>query len=193
MSATKTDNHNPEAKLELRRYFLKKYHADKPPRVMDCFQGGGVLWGTLSGEFKLGNYWGVDMKPKKGRLKVDSARILSQRGWMADVVDLDAYGSPWGHWMVLCETCDTSSITIFLTIGMVKQNGFAGMDASTAKMVGCLFRTEAPRTLLGRIITGTLPFALRHAQKHGLNAVEIVEAYPQKNARYIGMRLEKRT
>lgn len=192
VSATKTDNHNPEAKLELRRYFLRKYHADKAPRVMDCFQGQGLLWEKLSAEFKLANYWGVDMKPKKGRLKIDSARILSQRGWMADVVDLDAYGSPWGHWMQLCETCETDNVTIFLTIGMVKQNGFASMDSSMATMAGCVFKTKAPRTLLGRIVTGTLPFALRHAKERGLDALEIVEAFPQKNARYIGLRMEKR-
>jgi ubiquinone/menaquinone biosynthesis C-methylase UbiE len=62
---TKTDNHSPRVKLDLRRYFLKRYHAaGEPIRVMDCCQGSGVLWGQLRKEFDVAGYWGLDIKPK---------------------------------------------------------------------------------------------------------------------------------
>jgi hypothetical protein len=123
MNKTKTDNHNATAKLELRRYFLRKLvEADEPINVLDCFQGEGVLWNKLRSEFPVAGYWGVDVKPKKGRLKIDSARILEQPGWTQNVVDLDAYGSPWQHFLNLISTC-RHSVTVFLTIGMVKIGG----------------------------------------------------------------------
>lgn len=65
---TKTDKHYLVAKLLLRRHFLARCHAEKPPRVQDCLQCSGLLWLKLSREFPLDSYWGVDLKPKKGRL-----------------------------------------------------------------------------------------------------------------------------
>ena len=54
-TGTKTDNHSPGAKLLLRRHFLEKYHAAKPPRVLDCFQGSSLLWLRLGREFERGD------------------------------------------------------------------------------------------------------------------------------------------
>src|SRR5438067_975429 len=117
MSQTKTDNHNAAAKLALRRHFLRQLAAQgEAIQVLDCFQGEGVMWKTLRSEFPVAGYWGVDVKPKKGRLKIDSARILEQSGWTQNVVDLDAYGSPWKHFQNLIATCQ-HSVTVFLTIG----------------------------------------------------------------------------
>lgn len=67
--ATKTDNHNPAAKLALRRHFLRKYHAVGEIRVIDCCQGSAKLWTQLRKEFEIKSYWGVDVKPKAGRLR----------------------------------------------------------------------------------------------------------------------------
>lgn len=92
---TKTDNKDPSAKLELRRYFLRKYHAGEPIHVLDCCQATGFLWRTLRQEFPIASYWGLDLKPKKGRLQIDSTRVLEQNGWKQNVVDVDTYGSPW--------------------------------------------------------------------------------------------------
>src|SRR5438552_1243842 len=99
----KTDNHNLPAKLALRTYFLRKYHMQDVRRdaagatninVLDCCQATGKIWGTLQREFPLAGYWGVDVKPKKGRLTIDSVKILDQPGWTQNVVDVDTYGSP---------------------------------------------------------------------------------------------------
>lgn len=97
----KTDNKDPAAKLELRRHFLRTYHARGPVHVLDCCQATGFLWRTLRAEFAVTSYWGLDLKPKKGRLQLDSVRVLQQRGWNQNVVDVDTYGSPWKHWAAL--------------------------------------------------------------------------------------------
>ncbi|HZU48538.1 MAG TPA: hypothetical protein VFA16_15010, partial [Mycobacterium sp.] len=96
MAQTKTDNGNLEAKLGLRRHFLRRYHMENKPMVLDCCQGDGIIWRKLRQEFEC-DYWGVDVKPKRGRLSIDSVRILAQPGWPHDVLDIDTYGSPWRH------------------------------------------------------------------------------------------------
>jgi hypothetical protein len=190
MSA-KTDNHNPAAKLELRRYFLRKFHVEEPPSVLDCFQGSGLLWGQLRTEFRLGRYWGVDVKPKAGRLKIDSARILEQPGWTADVVDLDAYGSPWKHWCNLVRTFGGESLTVFVTIGMVRIAG-GNFDHAMMQMAGCKFHAlKVPNSLGVRLAERPTEFALAEAERNGLTATEMVEAFPQRNARYLGIRLTR--
>lgn len=188
----KTDNHNPEAKLALRRYFLQKYHVAKPPRVMDCFQGSGILWSQLANEFTMDAYWGMDIKPKPGRLKIDSARVLQQNGWSADIVDLDAYGSPWQHWMNLCRTFQGDAVTVFLTIGMVRVMG-GNFDNALLRLAGYTLSKRPPNSLGARLNDHALPFALGFAERNGLAVAEAVEAFPQKNARYIGIRLQNKS
>ena len=189
---TKTDNHNPAAKLMLRRHFLTKYHGDKPPRVLDCFQGSGLLWLKLSREFLLGSYWGVDLKPKKGRLKIDSSRILEQRGWEADVVDLDAYGSPWTHWRHLVRTFSGEAVTVFLTIGMVKVGG-GNFDRSVLDLTGCQFRElKLPKGLGVRLSDNAVAFALADAMANGLEPIEVQEGFPHSKARYLGVHLRRK-
>lgn len=188
-TSKKTDNHNMPAKLELRRHFLRKYHTRRPraPRVLDCCQAGGKIWAALRGEFQVETYWGVDLKPKKGRLKIDSVRILDQPGWREDVVDIDTYGSPWKHWMALLRHC-RHSVTVFLTIGMVRVGGgnydreLLGID---------LKRLELPNSLGARLTDMALRHALLAESRHKLKAVEIQEAESDGNARYIGIHLER--
>lgn len=186
----KTDNHNSGAKLELRRHYLRTYHGAGDARVLDCFQGGGKLWTTLQREFKLASYWGLDLKPRKGRLKLDSARVLDQRGWTENVIDLDAYGSPWKHYQALVRNAQTSC-TVFLTIGMVKIGG-GNFDRSILEMLGANFRKlKIPNSLGVRLGLHVLNHAAGYAKAHGLKMLDVQEAFPQRNARYIGMRLEK--
>lgn len=184
----KTDNHNPKVKLDLRRYFLRKYHADNPPSVFDCCQGSAVMWTQLQKEFAIGNYWGVDLKPKKGRLKIDSVRILQQPGWSFDVIDVDTYGSPWKHWIEILKNT-TKPVTVFLTIGKpILAAGGRSISRVELESVGLNFKH--------------LPSGLAvHAYAIALNAMlakslrcatitEAVEAVSTGNARYIGVRLE---
>src|SRR6266576_3131176 len=131
-SSLKTDNTSPAAKLELRRYFLRAYHATEPIHVLDCCQATGFLWRTLRKEFPLASYWGLDLKPKKGRLKLDSVRVLAQPGWPQNVVDVDTYGSPWKHWTALLPHV-TKPLTVFLTIGHAHR---LGIDSVTLETLG---------------------------------------------------------
>ena len=116
----KTDNHNLKAKVELRRHFLRLAKYDRPISVCDCFSGGEVIWGTLSKDFDIGEYLALDVKEKRGRLKLDSFRYLQNQQWHHDVVDLDAYGSPWRHFFEVCKRlaqCVSGQLLVFLTIG----------------------------------------------------------------------------
>lgn len=188
--AKKTDNSNLSAKLGLRRYFLRKYHADGDIRVLDCCQGQGVLWNTLRQEFDVASYWGTDIKQKKGRLKLDSARILSQPGWRENVIDIDTYGSPWKHWReVLANT--TSPTTVFLTRGSHSLQILNGYERS---ILGLEFSSPIPDALWPKL--RLIDMAIRYCVAtvcDGIIVTEAVEAVSAGTARYVGVRLEKAT
>ena len=190
-SGKKTDNHNPAAKLALRRHFLRKYHADEPIHVLDCFQAQGRLWSKLQQEFKVDSYWGVDIVPKKGRLAIDSARILDQPGWTQNVIDLDAYGSPWKHWLALLRH-GGHDLTVFLTIGMVKIGG-GNIDGALYPLLGLEFdRLQLPNSLAAKLHGLSINTALAQA----LRRFKVIEALEAKNSggncRYLGVRLQRR-
>lgn len=188
---TKTDNHDVRAKLELRRYFLRTYHLD-PPDVLDCCQGGGVLWKQLRKEFEVRSYWGVDVKRKKGRLKLDSVRILQQPGWPQNVVDVDTYGSPWKHWMAMLPNV-TQPITVFLTIGKGRQQQTI-LDKICLKAVGITeeLYSRLPPTLRREYIFGEMAIsALLTSGCDNVIMREVSEIVGHSGyARYIGVRLE---
>lgn len=191
MAATKkTDNANPAAKLALRRYFIAKYHAaEKPVRVLDCCQGAGKIWAGLAREFPIQS-WGLDLKPRAGRLKIDSARVLAAGGWAETVIDIDTYGSPWTHWLNLLDTC-AHPVTVFLTIGMLKVNG-GNFDHSMLEIAGLNFkRLEVPNNLGVRVSELSVATALHAPSRHGLRLGEAMEApNPGGSVRYLGLRLE---
>jgi len=109
----KTDNAHLEEKLLLRRYFLDKY-TSPGFSVIDCCAGSGHIWNALRLEYDC-KYWGMDVKQKNGRLRVKSERVLAS-GAIADVIDIDTYGSPWKHWFNLLPFISSQTI-VFLTIG----------------------------------------------------------------------------
>lgn len=184
--AKKTDNHDPRAKLDLRRYFLRKYHVDDPARVLDCCQGSGILWNRLREEFPVASYWGLDVKPKKGRLKLDSVRVLAQPGWDQNVVDCDTYGAPWDHWLALLPNV-TKPLTVFLT------DGWCNVTAMTchgfvrsALGLPC----AVPQVLAAQVNKAIGPlYALAESARFGVTIIEAVEHKNTHNTRYIGLRI----
>ena len=184
--AKQTDNHNPDAKLLLRKYFLEKYHADGSATVFNCCQGGGVMWNTIRKTHPVKSYWGVDLKEKKGRLKIDSIRIL-QQGLAQSVIDIDTYGSPWKHWFALLSKLNGPK-TVFLTIGSTMFKG--ATDGAVLAALGCVFtRLKLPETFYGRLDE----IGVNHALAMGADFAtlrEAVESVSTGNARYIGVRLE---
>lgn len=189
---TKTDNHNLPAKLALRRHFLRRYHADGALKVLDCCQASGRIWNELRREYSTAEYWGVDLKPKKGRLKVDSVRILEQAGWPQNVVDVDTYGSPWKHWNALLPNAP-DALTVFLTIGLVKMAG-GNYDRAILPALGITFRQlKLPQQFGVRLGELGVAACIAQARAHGFEIIECHEAANTGGtARYIGVRLERR-
>jgi len=186
VSTSKTDNHNVAPKLALRRYFLNKYHSDGSGSVMDCCQGGGIMWTELRKTNAIASYWGVDVKPKKGRLKLDSVRILQQRGWPQDVIDVDTYGSPWKHWFAIMQNIE-KPLTVFLTVGSTAFSG--STDKTILQTIGCVFSKQLPETICGRLSEFGTSYALAKAADF-CTIIEAVESVSDGNARYFGVRLE---
>lgn len=181
-----TDNGNLKAKLDLRRYFLGKYHADAPPRVFDACQGSGVIWTRLRSEFAVASYWGVDMKLAKGRLAVDSRRLLAA-GVPADVYDVDTWGSPWRHFEAILRTLKEAA-TVFLTLG--NQNSTAMNPASMGAQILSL-PPHTPPVLAAKIARKiAVRYHLTRCYEYGTIPVEIIEAIGGRTARYFGLRLQ---
>jgi hypothetical protein len=199
-----TDNARLNSKLELRRHFLRRYHArERPITVLECCQGRGVLWSHLAREFPV-RLWGLDLKPRRGRLKVDSTRILAAGGYSETVIDIDTYGYPWKHWSALLQTLDHPA-TIFLTVGSSK----LGCSEQTVHDVLGLSRLRpargepirfpcgtggapVPISLIPRIYDSALAAFFHQPSRAGLAPIEIQEALPAgQNARYFGLRLDR--
>jgi hypothetical protein len=186
---SKTDNGNLAAKLKLRRYFLQKYHVGERPAVLDCCQGQGKIWSALRQEFDI-DYWGVDVKPLKGRLKLDSVKILSQRGWPQTVIDVDTYGSPWRHWEAMLPNV-VRPIAVFLTVGALMYRRATDRYALAAMNIQ-FARLRLPETLCGRLSDFSLQYCLAECYRWELDMPELVEMPRSGNARYIGLRLVPR-
>jgi hypothetical protein len=180
------NNSRLSQKLDLRRHFLRRYHADGQARVFDAFQAAGVIWGKLRLEFPLASYWGVDILKKPGRLKIESSRILAQPGWRENVLDLDAYGSPWLHWLHALKNSD-HSLTVFLTLGKC-DNRRRTLSRLEMKILGIPF--DLPQTI-GAALTDFTDHWLLGQALDRFTVAEALEAFPSKNARYLGLRLEK--
>lgn len=185
--AEKVDNANLTAKLELRRYFLRKYHADGDINVLECCQGSGILWRNLKREFPTAKVWGLDLKAKRGRLKVDSARVLCQGGWTQNVVDVDTYGSPFKHWLGMLPNV-TRPLTVFLTIGT--KNAMPRKAGDSELMALGLGGLHVPDSLKMKLTTIATTFELARVFDHGLTPVEAMEATRGEAARYIGIRIQ---
>lgn len=183
----KTDNGHIAAKVALRTHFLDTYHGDGSGTVLDCCQGEGVLWNIIRRTHPVASYWGVDQKKKKGRLAIDSVRLLQQKGITQNIIDIDTYGSPWKHWLALLPNL-TQPRTVFLTIGGTMHRGSTCSDV--LQVLGCEFRTQDfPVSFWGKLSQIGTTYVLARGCVHA-TIVEAVEAQVSGSARYIGVRLE---
>lgn len=187
-ASKKTDNFDPRAKLQLRRYFLEKYHPPGTAKVLDCCMGSGLIWRELRRTWPVASYLGLDVKPKKGRLKIDSARYLEARGWDHDCIDIDTYGSPWRHWAHVCRN-GCAEISVFLTIGLVRMGGGGSMQTNVRETLG--IPKSTPPGIIGSLHEIAVSYCLTACYDYGMMIVEAVEAESTGNARYIGVRLRR--
>ncbi len=186
---TKTDNALINVKLMLRRYFIEKYHRGKKFNVMDCCQGSGELWKNLRKEY-ICNYVGYDVKPKKGRIKIDSRRMLDVPGLQYDIVDIDTYGEPWDHYFRLVKNTKLP-VTVFMTHGLVAMGGGNLSNvASNAIGFGKISKI-CPRSLLVKAAKNNISYCIAVCYKYDIKIIEAIEAFPQRKARYYGLRLER--
>lgn len=182
---SKTDNHNLSAKLDLRRALLSRFPSSEGFAVCDCFSGGEAIWTQLREEFAVRNYLALDVKSKRGRLKLDSLRYLQNQKWEHDVIDLDAYGAPWRHWFEVLK--HGRACTVFLTIGNTM---FKGQQSEALAALGITF--EIPVGLHGGLAPLVVDHCLGQALGYGFQIPFAVEALnPGGSARYIGLRLER--
>lgn len=189
MQTPKTDNRNLPSKMALRRYFLNKFHSVDPISVLDCCQGNGVIWDQLRKEFNVASYWGVDLKPKKGRLRIDSVRILQQQGWPQNVIDIDTYGSPWKHWKALLETLSQPT-TVFMTVGQVATGTVGALDSRVLRAAGLHFKSTKVPAAFQMKLRETLTDFILTTMPEGVRLVELAESGNLPNVRYIGARVE---
>lgn len=187
----KSDNANLPAKLDLRRHFLRKYHADGAARVMDCCAGSGRIWFQLRREFVIASYWAIDTKPKPGRLKVDSSRILAQPGLAENVIDIND-GRPWEKWGALLPNV-AQPTTVFLTLG---HGGHGRIRIRGDDLLAIGLSASMAEKLSGAITYQLLQPVIRHhlgrAISAGLRVIEAIEADCGKNIRCFGLRLERK-
>ena len=182
MKTRKTDNGNLSDKLHLRRKVLDEYFGKKQFSVFDCCQGKQVIWKYLRREYKC-RYMGVDVKPEKGRLKIDSRRLLQINADKFDVIDIDTYGSPVQHIKALLPLVK-KRVILFLTYGQLRVGG-GNYDHAIKKALGIPF--EIPNAIgvslsfqyFDQILAGTI--------SAGIKIVECIEAPRSRNARYLAL------
>jgi hypothetical protein len=180
-----TDNHNLEAKLELRRVALRAFK--RPLRVLDCFAGEQVIWDTLRRELKVADYLSFDLKPKRGRLKLDSLRFLQGQRWAHNVIDLDAYGSPWSHWVEVLKR--RIPCCVFLTIGTGRNGRNTKISFDAIELAG--MPLNLPFGMHCGLLETVNERCLGACFRHGMHPRAAWEALnPGGNARYLAVILE---
>lgn len=176
------DNKSLAEKVAVRLHFVRKYHSDDA-RVFDCCQGAGLVWKNVKESVELKSYWGVDLKPRSGKISMNSLEVLGRK-LRDNVIDVDTYGEPWEHWLKMLPNI-TQPTSVFLTwtslcmMGMsnvVKQYVFGG-------------QLQMPPTLYGKLWGYANACLLTAPERHGLEIVECMEPICKSPSRYIGIHL----
>lgn len=100
---TKTDNSHFEHKVKIR---LDNLPSSKEISVLDCFHGDGKIWSEIKRRANIQiNVVGIDKKNNKnGAMVGDNIKVMRSIDLNKfDVIDLDAYGSPFKQLFVLFE------------------------------------------------------------------------------------------
>lgn len=182
-----TDNSNTASKLLLRRYYLDRYH-QHGGLVFDCCQAEQHLWSILRQEYPQMRYFGVDLKPKPGRLVVDSTRLIGSIPNI-DVYDVDTYGDPMAQLERICQTLNRPT-TVFLTWGYSAAGG--GINLTKAAFRACKIPKDTPKSLLLRYLPTIQKICCSVPLQYDIIMSDVMEAPRAKNCCYFGMRLEPR-
>jgi hypothetical protein len=186
----KTDNHNPDAKLALRRFVLNELSAPSLD-VLDACQGSGLLWSRLRQEYPVSSYLGLDVKRRRGGIVLKSERYLARPGWTHNVIDIDTYGAPWTQWFAMLHTLEPErTVAVFLTIGNTK-TGVRPLSVDEKRALGLQDLQHLPIMLSGRLCSIAVDACLTSTYGHS-----ILSAWEAPNdrltARYIGLIIKGR-
>jgi hypothetical protein len=130
------------------------------------------------------------VKPKKGRLKIDSRRVVCQEGLRANVIDIDTYGMPWDHWCGLLPNVSEPT-TVFLTIGMVTMGGGGGLSKESRRALGIPPEWPLANSFTTELVKLSVQSFLSMRAAAGFRVVEAWESTPGRHARYLGVHLNK--
>ena len=157
--------------------------------MFNCCEGDDVCWRTLRREYPACQVVGFDLKKKRGRVAIDSSRVLSLDGCRYDAVDIDTYGHPFKHLFALMRAMPEGAVTVFLTFGRIKYGGAHSEIVKLAGLDG--FSVKPPVSLASKAVEDSLSYAFTHECASKIVVAYAAEAFPRGNARYIGLRLEK--
>ena len=124
---------------------------------------------------------GVDIKPIRGHLKIDSRKLLKANTGEFDVIDIDVYGSPLRYLDILLPLIK-KQIILFLTFGKV---GGWGYDRIINNILGIKF--DIPPTIGASINSRFLEEILAGQINKFAKIIECRESPCSRNARYIGV------
>ncbi len=191
-AAKKTDNALLAPKLMLRRAFLDAYPSERPLRVLNCCEGSDVIWKTLRREYAC-QVAGYDVKKRPGRVAIKSDRILDVAGWQYDVVDIDTYGCPLRHLFKVVDGLPMHPVTVFLTVGMTRVGGGQVSREYMAAAGLDRLRRQPPPSLMVKKTGRYMEYLAARCIHKDILLMDAREAFPQKNARYLGLRLQRKT
>lgn len=186
-----TDNRFLAPKLLLRKYFVEKYFGQNEAAVCDCCAGDKVVWGNLLCDFPKLNYVGFDVKHKRYAFRIDSARILDLP-CSFDVVDIDTYGEPWKHYFNMLKNNAKDFVVVFLTIGFIRAAGGGNSSLLARKIFFGAAANSIPRSYASDYIFKNANFLIAKAFDYQYDIIEAQEAFPEENARYIGVALRRK-
>lgn len=178
-------------KLELRREMIRRHH-HAPLRVLDLYQGDGVLWGHLRSEFEVERYLGVDKHRRRWGEYGRAERLAVRVAEGFDVVDLDAYGFPWDALDAVMRNLRWPA-TIFLTYGIVKIRG-GQVARSMLDAVGLAELHElVPASVVAAAHDELVRLALDRIVQRRAYVVDMLRAEPRPSVvHYVGLRVDPR-
>jgi hypothetical protein len=121
-----TDNSDLEGKLLVRRAALRSLKGE-PALVLDCFAGEGHMFDAV---WKGANeYLGLEKRFSrapgdphghawKGDNRLLVERAMRRRPW--NIIDLDAYGTPWGLLKYVVEHASADRLAVTTTCGIAR-------------------------------------------------------------------------
>lgn len=132
-------------KVGLRRWLVERLvdSLGRPPRVLDCFAAGGMLWERAYD--KTPHYLGIDLQQfddARRMIVCDSRRFLRHADAKLeqfDLFDLDAYGSPMEHLALICHRLRVEKgrqVGFALTDGLHFASKMSGLPVGMLKYIG---------------------------------------------------------